>query len=84
MILKGSQRSGGADLALHLMNAFDNERIDVGPVRGPASPGLLRPRARAACDVPAALRTDRRPESPARAARAATSRPRARPGPQSP
>ena len=39
MILKGSQRSGGADLALHLMNAFDNERIDVGPVRGTVATG---------------------------------------------
>lgn len=34
MILKGSARGGGADLALHLMNAFDNERIEVGQVRG--------------------------------------------------
>lgn len=34
MILKGSQRAGGADLALHLMNAQDNERIEIGQIRG--------------------------------------------------
>lgn len=33
MILKGSQRAGGADLALHLMNEFDNERVEVASVR---------------------------------------------------
>ncbi|MBN8913094.1 MAG: relaxase/mobilization nuclease domain-containing protein, partial [Rhizobiales bacterium] len=40
MILKGSQRSGGADLALHLMNAFDNERIEVGQIRGTVADDL--------------------------------------------
>jgi hypothetical protein len=40
MILKGSQRGGGADLALHLMNAFDNERIEVGQVRGTVADDL--------------------------------------------
>lgn len=34
MILKGNQRSGGADLATHLMNEFDNERIEVAQIRG--------------------------------------------------
>ena len=29
MILKGNQRANGADLAVHLMNAFDNERVHV-------------------------------------------------------
>ncbi|MGE0061412.1 MAG: relaxase/mobilization nuclease domain-containing protein [Xanthobacteraceae bacterium] len=33
MILKGSQRAGGTDLALHLMNEFDNERVEVASVR---------------------------------------------------
>jgi hypothetical protein len=40
MILKGSQRAGGADLALHLMNAFDNERIELGQVRGTVADDL--------------------------------------------
>ena len=34
MILKASQRSGGADLATHLMNEFDNEEVDIAEVRG--------------------------------------------------
>lgn len=34
MILKGSQRAGGAQLAAHLMNARDNEHVRVGDVRG--------------------------------------------------
>lgn len=34
MILKGSQRGGGADLAIHLMNGFDNERIEIAEVHG--------------------------------------------------
>jgi hypothetical protein len=34
MILKGNQRAGGADLATHLMNEFDNERIEVAQIRG--------------------------------------------------
>ena len=40
MILKGSARGGGADLALHLMNAFDNERVEVGQVRGTVAADL--------------------------------------------
>lgn len=40
MILKGNARGGGADLALHLMNAFDNERVEVGQVRGTVAEDL--------------------------------------------
>lgn len=40
MILKGSQRSGGADLALHLMNEFDNERVELAAVRGAVADDL--------------------------------------------
>ena len=34
MILKGSQRGNGSDLAVHLMNGFDNEKIEVAEVYG--------------------------------------------------
>lgn len=34
MILKGSQRSGGADLAAHLMRTDDNEHVRVHELRG--------------------------------------------------
>jgi hypothetical protein len=34
MILKGSQRANGADLAIHLMNALDNEGVEIAQVRG--------------------------------------------------
>jgi hypothetical protein len=34
LILKGNQRAGGQQLAAHLMNAFDNERVEVADVRG--------------------------------------------------
>ena len=34
MILKGNQRAGGSQLAAHLMNSFDNERVEVAEVRG--------------------------------------------------
>lgn len=40
MILKGSQRGGGADLALHLMNAFDNERIELDQISGTVADDL--------------------------------------------
>lgn len=40
MILKGSQRAGGADLALHLMNEFDNERAELASVRGTVADDL--------------------------------------------
>jgi hypothetical protein len=34
MILKGSQRGNGADLAIHLMNGFDNESVEIAEVYG--------------------------------------------------
>ncbi|HEY9009820.1 MAG TPA: relaxase [Devosia sp.] len=34
MILKGSQRGGGQDLAVHLMRLDDNEHIDIHELRG--------------------------------------------------
>jgi len=34
MILKGNQRGGGQQLAAHLLNSFDNERIEILDVRG--------------------------------------------------
>jgi hypothetical protein len=34
MILKGNQRGGGQRLAVHLMNSFDNEVVEVADVRG--------------------------------------------------
>ena len=34
MILKGSQRAGGSDLATHLMNSFDNELVEIAEVYG--------------------------------------------------
>lgn len=40
MILKGSQRGGGTDLALHLMNEFDNERAELDSVRGTVADDL--------------------------------------------
>lgn len=40
MILKGNQRGGGADLALHLMNAHDNERIEIAGIRGTVADDL--------------------------------------------
>lgn len=41
MILKASQRAGGADLAIHLMNGFDNERIEIAELRGVVADDLL-------------------------------------------
>lgn len=40
MILKGSQRSGGRDLAVHLMNSTDNEHVRLHELRGFASHDL--------------------------------------------
>lgn len=40
MILKASQRSGGRSLAVHLMNADDNEHVRVHELRGFASDNL--------------------------------------------
>jgi hypothetical protein len=34
MILKGNARSGGSDLATHLLNAYDNERVEFADLRG--------------------------------------------------
>lgn len=34
MILKGSSRANGADLATHLMNGYDNERAEFAEMRG--------------------------------------------------
>jgi hypothetical protein len=34
MILKGSQRETGSDLAIHLMNSFDNDRVEIAEVYG--------------------------------------------------
>lgn len=41
MILKGSQRANGADLAIHLMNGFDNERVEIAQVSGAVAGDLL-------------------------------------------
>lgn len=40
MILKGSQRAGGRDLATHLSNEYDNERIEIAAVRGTVADDL--------------------------------------------
>jgi hypothetical protein len=40
MILKGSQRGGGADLAAHLLKADDNEHVSLYELRGFASDDL--------------------------------------------
>lgn len=40
MIPKASQRSGGQDLATHLMNAFDNEYVEVAQVNGAVASDL--------------------------------------------
>lgn len=40
MILKGSQRAGGAQLAAHLLNERDNDHVRVGQLRGFASEEL--------------------------------------------
>lgn len=40
MILKGSQRGNGADLAIHLMNGYDNERVEIADVYGTVSQDL--------------------------------------------
>ena len=41
MILKGSQRANGADLAIHLMNSFDNERVEIAEVYGTVADDLM-------------------------------------------
>ncbi len=34
MILKGNARGSGSDLATHLMNGYDNERVELADIRG--------------------------------------------------
>lgn len=41
MILKGSQRGNGADLAIHLMNGFENERVEIAEVYGTVAGDLM-------------------------------------------
>lgn len=41
MILKGNARKNGSDLAVHLLNSFDNEHIEVADIRGTAASDLL-------------------------------------------
>ena len=40
MILKGNQRGGGQQLAAHLQNSFDNERVEVAEIRGSVAQDL--------------------------------------------
>src|SRR5580692_7888039 len=40
MILKGNQRGGGQQLAAHLLNSFDNERVEIVDVRGAVAQDL--------------------------------------------
>ena len=41
MILKGNQRSGGIDLATHLLNSFDNDTVEIDQIRGTVARDLL-------------------------------------------
>lgn len=40
MILKGSQRGNGGDLAIHLMNGYDNERVEIAEIHGTVADDL--------------------------------------------
>lgn len=40
MILKGNQRGGGQQLAAHLLNSFDNERVEIADLRGAVAQDL--------------------------------------------
>lgn len=40
MILKGNPRAGGSDLATHLLNAYDNERVELAELRGTVADDL--------------------------------------------
>lgn len=40
MIPKGNQRGGGQQLATHLMNSYDNERVEIADVRGAVAQDL--------------------------------------------
>jgi hypothetical protein len=42
MIPKGNQRAGGQQLATDLLNAYDNDRVEVAEVRGPIAQDLHR------------------------------------------
>lgn len=41
MILKGSQRGNGSDLAVHLMNSYDNERVEIAEIHGAVADDLF-------------------------------------------
>ena len=41
MILKASERGGGKQLALHLLNTSDNEHVELHEIRGFVSGDLL-------------------------------------------
>jgi hypothetical protein len=40
MIPKGNQRAGGQQLATHLLNAYDNDSVEIADVRGAIAPDL--------------------------------------------
>lgn len=40
MIVKASQRGGGQQLATHLLNSYDNERVEIMEIRGSLAPDL--------------------------------------------
>src|ERR1700690_4291733 len=40
MILKGNQRGGGQQMAAHLINSYDNERVEIAEVRGAVAQDL--------------------------------------------
>ena len=40
MIPKGNQRGGGQQLAAHLQNSYDNDRVEVADLRGAVAPDL--------------------------------------------
>jgi Relaxase/Mobilisation nuclease domain len=40
MIAKGNQRGGGQQLAAHLLNAYDNESIELADLRGAVAPDI--------------------------------------------
>ena len=52
MILKGSQRKGGSDLATHLLNEFDNDDVNIAELRGTVAGDLHG--ALAECEAAAA------------------------------
>lgn len=40
MIPKGNQRGAGQNLATHLMNSYDNERVEIADMRGAVAQDL--------------------------------------------